>query len=144
MASHAFITSWLMAPSKKNVALGTEWGVGFRGQTYDVVSRYSQVMSCRFFYFPGGNSVGISPSSKDGAWDTAFPESSRLMFCGYYMWKGEWFGGFIDWWPINEGNRTSRGLENADGQFQKAAAAGIREFRFCITDGSGKRTSFGP
>ena len=140
MASHAFITSWLMAPGGKGAALGTEWSVGFRGQTYGSVRGMSQVMSCSFSYSPGSNSVGISPSSSDGAWTSAFPGSSRLAFCGYYMWRGEWFGGFIDWWPL-EGGRRSRDLKNTDGQFIAAAAAGIKQFAFCITDMHGKRTN---
>ena len=143
MATHAFITSWLMAPSGKGAALGTEWSVGFRGQLYSVVSRYSQVLTCRFSYSPGSNSVGISISSSDGAWKEAFPGESKLAFCGYYMWRGEWFGGFIDWWPL-EGGRRSRDLKNTDGQFEAAARTGIKEFCFVITDMHGRRTNFGP
>lgn len=142
MATHAFITSWMMAPGGNKAALGTEWSVGFRGQIYTTVSRFHQVMTCRFSYSPGSNSVGISPGSSDSKWKEAFAGESKLAFCGYYMWRGKWFGGFIDWWPL-EGGRTSRDLKNTDGQFVAAAAAGIKKFCFVITDRSGSRTNFG-
>ena len=144
MASHAFITSWLMAPGGAGGSkLGTEWSVGFRGQTFDAVRGMSQVMTADFSYTPGGGSVGISPSSSNSAWINAFPGSDNLGFCGYYWWRGKYFGGFIDWWPITSGNRHSRGLENADGQFEKAGRIGIKKFAFCITDMHGRRTNIG-
>ena len=143
MASHAFITSWLMAPSKganSFIGLGKEWGVGFRGQTYSAVSKMSEVFKCSFSY-KGGGTVGVSPASSDSGWRNAFSGTKDLGFCGYYWWNNSWFGGFIDWWPITSGNRNSRPLTNADGAFEMAARSGIKRFAFCFTDMSGRRTN---
>ena len=141
MASHAFIVSWLLAPGGNQQGLGVEWSVGFRGQEYANVSKFHQVMNASFTF--SGKNVGISPNSADGAWDAAFGDTKDLAFCGYYWWRGGWFGGFIDWWPIQEGTRSSRDLKNADGQFELAWRLGVKKFCFVITDRSGKRTNFG-
>ena len=142
MASHAFITSWLLSPGgNAGKGLGIEWEVGFRGQEYENVMKYEQVMEAEYTY-TGGN-VGIRPSSSDPKWDEAFSGSDTLAFCGYYWWRGRWFGGFLDHWPINEGSRSSRDLKNSDGQFDTAWRIGVRRFCFVITDRSSRRTNFG-
>lgn len=142
MASHAFIISYLLAPHKSAAqALGGEWGVGFRGQEYSNISGVRVAFSGVKFSWNGGSWVGVSPPSGDSVWQSSFPGCKQLSFCGYYWLNNAWFGGFIDWWPITSGNRNSRPLTNAGGQFEAAKRAGIKKFAFCFTDMSGRRTN---
>ena len=143
MASHAFITTWLMAPGGSGLPpIGVEWGAGFRGQQYDNVKKMSQVMSSVKFSYNGGNKVGISPAATGTTYSDPFGQMGDLAFCGYYWWNNAWFGGFIEWWPVI-GGRTSRPLTNSDGQFEAAYKQGIRKFCFVITNRRDKRTNFG-